>query len=706
MTQPFDSHESNYASVKGGASKKKVVKKSSTTKPKVVKKVKKPTKSTKKMKGGEETQGATGMPSQYFNASPPAKVISKTNVQPFDPVYVQNLATYNANGGKKTTKKPLRKPATKKPLKKKGGNSPFELANLLDFSPQEEGSGIMSDLMKFAKSATGGKKTIRKTTKKPVTKKCMKGCKCPKCMKKVVSKKKLIKKKVVKGGAKNLLNEKNLSVIWNSMFLKKIVNGKKFSTNRITVSKVETNEPYVVFFIDMQNDFMDVPYERSGDVCCVQLGNNKNKVNGMSSVCRKYGSEPIFQSKLTPVSETEKHSVPGLGKLGNFNVADAGDKLVSDIVSKLKSALNDKNCKKIYITRDYHPDGHMSFNPFLTPKPYCACKGGVFPAHCIQGHSGSLVIESISQVLKKSNKKDKVKVLFKGIAPNFDSFTALRKDNIDGFCSNTNTTSTKLCSSISGCYEIFKQKNINSNEYIPLTVDEALDFNLPISFKSEKNINIKKLNNKKNLISDISREIIKYSYTDINNEIKEIQVCGLAGDYCVRDTITALAEKFTTKDIVLLGGLTRYPVLPIFTMGTVPIHNYSGNFNLPTIDGLNYDLTLIKNNSNNKKEEKLLKNKEKLLYNFNNTNETNKSLYYYKLYYEEGIFYISKINDSLLNKPVTLNDFNLGQDKSFHFITPPEEIAKDYLKYPNIKIIFGSNDYSRKYVFGEESKTN
>ena len=686
MTQPFDSHESNYASAKGGASKKKVVKKLCTIKPKVVKKVKKPTKSTKKMKGGEETQGATGMPSQYFNASPPAKVISKTNVQPFDPVYVQNLATYNANGGKKTTKKPLRKPATKKPLKKKGGNSPFELANLLDFSPQEEGSGIMSDLMKFAKSATGGKKTIRKTTKKPVTKKCMKGCKCPKCMKKVVSKKKLIKKKVVKGGAKNLLNEKNLSVIWNSMFLKKIVNGKKFSTNRITVSKVETNEPYVVFFIDMQNDFMDVPYERSGDVCCVQLGNNKNKVNGMSSVCRKYGSEPIFQSKLTPVSETEKHSVPGLGKLGNFNVADAGDKLVSDIVSKLKSALNDKNCKKIYITRDYHPDGHMSFSPYLTPKPYCACTGGCFPAHCIQGHSGSLVIDSIAQVLKASNKKDKVKVLFKGMSPNCDSFTAVEKDDIDNYSSNT-LSSTEACSSISGCYEIY-----NGSE--PLTVEQSLDFNLPISFDSSNlsNSKIKKLGNNSNLKND-TKKLVKYefkSYETSNKKrelIEEFQVCGLAGDYCVRDTITALAEKFKSKKVVLLGGLTRYPVLPLGTMATVPIHNYNSNSYLPNIDMSDYKLKFD--------------DKQQIVDNFNNTTDPKKSLYYYKLKLDEQFkLHLNKVKENRrsLENPVQLNHLKIGNLDSFHFITPPEEIARDYLQYRNIEFRFNKTDYNVDYV--------
>ena len=701
MTQPFDSHESNYASAKGGASKKKVVKKSSTTKPKVVKKVKKPTKSTKKMKGGEETQGATGMPSQYFNASPPAKVSSKTNVQPFDPVYVQNLATYNANGGKKTTKKPLkktvtkkplRKPATKKPLKKKGGNSPFELANLLDFSPQEEGSGIMSDLMKFAKPATGGKKPTKKPTKKPVTKKCMKGCKCHKCMKKVVPKKKLIKNKVIKGGANKLLDERNLSVIWNSMFLKKIVNGKKFKTNRITKSNIETNKPYVVFFIDMQNDFMDVEYERSGAVCCVEIDEKNGKK------CRDFGSEPTFQSRLTHVLAEEEHSVPGLGKLGNFNVADAKEPLVTAIVSKLESALVDPNCKKIYITRDYHPDGHMSFSPYLTPKPYCACTGGCFPAHCIQGHSGSLVINAIAEVLKKENYKakvnEKVKVLFKGMSPNCDSFTAVEKDEIDNYSSNTSSStqhSIQQCSSISGCYEIYEGSK-------SLTVEQALDFNLPISFDSSKpsNSKIKKLKNNNN----DTKKLVKYEFESSiklpnksTQEIQEFQVCGLAGDYCVRDTITALAKKFPSQKVVLLGGLTRYPVLPLYTMETVPIHNYNSNSYLPNIDVSDYEFTF--------------EDKQQIVDNFNNTENPNKSLYYYKLKLDsEFKLHLNKVKENkklenpvqLIHLNLTKNKYILLEKKSFHFITPPEEIARDYLQYENIEFRFHSKDYKKDYV--------
>ena len=142
-----------------------------------------------------------------------------------------------------------------------------------------------------------------------------------------------------------------------------------------------------------------------------------------------------------------------------------------------------------------------------------------------------------------------------------------------------------------------------------------------------------------------------------------------------------------------MGGLTRYPVLPIATMRTVPIHNYSGNLNLPDIDGLNYNKNLDKN-------------QDDIIGFFNNTTNPNKSLYYYKLIFKDGIFHINKVQNNTLTRPVNLLDFNLRLNQSYHFITPPEEIARDYLQYPNIKIVFTPDDYSKKYVFGKETKNN
>ena len=74
--------------------------------------------SKKKMKGGKESEGATGMPVQFYGAKMPSKVSEKTSVQPNDSATV-NLAPYSKVGGKKQVKKaPVKKPVTKKPVKK------------------------------------------------------------------------------------------------------------------------------------------------------------------------------------------------------------------------------------------------------------------------------------------------------------------------------------------------------------------------------------------------------------------------------------------------------------------------------------------------------------------------------------------------------------------------------------------------------------
>lgn len=62
---------------------------------------KKNMKISKKMRGGQETKGATGLPSQYYNAKAPTPVSEKTSVKPNDSA-VKNLAPYNKVGGKKT----------------------------------------------------------------------------------------------------------------------------------------------------------------------------------------------------------------------------------------------------------------------------------------------------------------------------------------------------------------------------------------------------------------------------------------------------------------------------------------------------------------------------------------------------------------------------------------------------------------------------
>ena len=72
--------------------------------------------SVKKMKGGQETKGCTGMPHQYYNSKAPESVSLNTTVQNNDSA-VKNL--YPLEGGKKSVAKPVAKPVAKKTVAKK-----------------------------------------------------------------------------------------------------------------------------------------------------------------------------------------------------------------------------------------------------------------------------------------------------------------------------------------------------------------------------------------------------------------------------------------------------------------------------------------------------------------------------------------------------------------------------------------------------------
>merc|ERR1711991_444421 len=76
----------------------------------------------KQMKGGKETEGATGMPSQFYNAKMPSKVSSDSGVSGNDTA-VANLAPYNKTGG---AKKPVKKTVAKKPVKKTVAKKPVK----------------------------------------------------------------------------------------------------------------------------------------------------------------------------------------------------------------------------------------------------------------------------------------------------------------------------------------------------------------------------------------------------------------------------------------------------------------------------------------------------------------------------------------------------------------------------------------------------
>lgn len=354
--------------------------------------------------------------------------------------------------------------------------------------------------------------------------------------------------RMLQGGA-IFENKTNLSKLWNSLFYRRVQSQYTEFVGQVKslkddVSKYEGER--CLFVIDMQNDFIDRPYDRKG--------------------------------------KGDKHPVADFLTIGNFDVADGAKMLLKDskFLKYLKTALTSPKYKYVIFSRDYHPVGHNSFNNKWFNEPLL-CKGcddgGNFPAHCVQGFEGSRFVREVEELIREN--PSKVKIVFKGIHKEVDSFTAVSKHDIDGNASNILgkcSCDPKSCSSITGGYYLKTQGKSDSGEESD-SVTESIEFNTLVQKEQ------------------INKFFTQVNYSEILKDIGIIEVCGLAGDYCVRDTAMALAQKFETAKIVVLNDFTRYAFLPFLTIGGLPQHNYKGtkeNNNdslLPVLS--NYDKSII-----------------------------------------------------------------------------------------------------------------
>jgi len=500
--------------------------------------------------------------------------------------------------------------------------------------------------------------------------------------KKVLSKRYTRRK--MKGGMKNVIGDgyrQNLIHIWNSFLVK-----KKTNNNPIIIKNIEEKKNYVLFVIDMQNDFLDSPYPRKYFV-----DNKETDIYTIKNI-----------KNVTFQSSDEKNFVNGVLTNGNFDVAQ-GESMVDKLMVKIKEALTDPNCKKIIISRDYHPADHMSFdnvysenydkNPFLYQKkidknPTTDPKQkensgtfmynfltGTFPAHCIQCHNGSSLIPVLHDYLLTltSDESKKIKVVFKGINKEIDSFSAVDKAIIDHYASNKNGYDKKpCCSSVSGSYFI-KNKNLKYCVEFQKNIKDVVSYSQTDNGEPYAEY----IENENNTEDDIFEQV-KYELWFNNMNIHNIQVCGLAGDYCVRDTIVALSQKFSDTNIILLQDLTRYAFLPYFTIQFLPLHISEKKLGLTDNMVMDRDKEFFKNISENKNIN--IPDKDIIHYLFKKNNSAD----------NEYILIDSKdVTSQTYNTALTL--FNLDYK---HFITSHNDILDDYDK-DNIKIyIENFNQYT------------
>jgi len=367
---------------------------------------------------------------------------------------------------------------------------------------------------------------------------------------------------LAKGGyTKNKMGEiskNDKHAVWTNYFLDHI---DKKDKAKLIINKIPEGSRRHLYVIDMQNDFIDRPY----------------------------GSEAN----------------------GKFSVGDGKD-IISPIKECIQKAISDPNYKTIVFSRDYHPKNHCSF--FNGE----GARGGNFPSHCLQETDGAHIIQEFldTNFAKdyKVNDSNKIRVVFKGIFPNTDSFSAVefkgaRQKSSGAQC----TCDGKGCSSVTGGFTL-KDTNVN-----PFTYNGKVDETNATQFSGP---------------------------TVDDGDVFE--VCGLAGDYCVRDTALALKQKYPKCTVVVLNDLVRYPFLPL---------------DIPVIQHRNREHGSVSVDNHLENLKRFLSIKQ------------NKGLNYY-LFNKDGLLTadeISKIDDDTFkieNKEYLQN--------YFHFISDPRALIEDY----------------------------
>jgi nicotinamidase-related amidase len=215
-----------------------------------------------------------------------------------------------------------------------------------------------------------------------------------------------------------------------------------------------------------------------------------------------------------------------------------------EIVSPICKAIDDALASKctVVITRDYHPSDHCSFKD----------QGGPFPPHCVWNSKGSDlhndIVTCLDTNLKQGN--DTIHVVFKGFHNEIDSFGAV-----------TYTANTDQAKGICGYDKLHLLSWTGSFKSSTIDTCSAIK-TYPPDMKSEIN-NCRGPDGGYSCTSECT--LTKLDYIIHENKPKNIYICGLAGDYCVKDTALNIKAKFGadySPKVYVISDCTRYVHIP------------------------------------------------------------------------------------------------------------------------------------------------
>jgi hypothetical protein len=256
------------------------------------------------------------------------------------------------------------------------------------------------------------------------------------------------------------------------------------------------------------------------------------------------------------------------GECGVLGSDELPTLIISYLDNMIKSAktMNEKGYQinlKFIFSRDYHHPEHQSFQSEGRPTG--------FPAHCQYGTFSSMLHHKITDWIK-ANKEQNIIVLFKAFHPHIESFSALPYTSHYDASKRQGT-----------CYDGYKTEIDSGNKlacgggvYFPdMSIDDTLSAN-PFNLTKNDDIKLIGKDTKVEIINENAKITLEHlsqakQYKpyegDEEGRFEYSFVTGLAGDYCVRDTLINTINGRVINghegESCLIYDLTAYVILPV-----------------------------------------------------------------------------------------------------------------------------------------------
>ena len=341
------------------------------------------------------------------------------------------------------------------------------------------------------------------------------------------------------------MSEGKGSTSHNAQYVNKIV---ERATEKLTIQNVsntfDDSVKKCLWVIDMQNDFLDIGFDDNTLMDLEYVETVNNVVHSQFN-----GNNLIVEIRATKDD-------PNLIE-GRFAVRE-GNKCIE----KVNKYINDVRFHHIFVSRDVHTvdengkPHHCSFQSDTVKNEFGeGMKGDGFPAHCVAGSKGNLLNPKVLNAL--NDKQDKTTYLIKGCNETIESFAAVpyvctdpekakkrQYNNCKGECKDNDTyiegTGSWVINSETGRNDNFQNSQLDH-------------------IKTDDNFILKQIKN----VREDETPMAHY-------------VCGLAGDFCVRDTAINLKLNYPNDKVYILIDGTRFPSLPISVVQKIKEKNENG----------------------------------------------------------------------------------------------------------------------------------